>query len=161
MVFGSAELQHIPEIYKLWKTTKQRILGIEKSVNLKMVYVLMESSNKPVVGFIRVVGDAGRTLDYLKVNEIYIDPLVNKSAMDFFFIQIDSLINGFGYCKADVLSVDNMENILCSYGWYKTSQKFKFSNSVSGKSRSYSNFIHSREVHGIHLLEERFGELII
>lgn len=158
MKFLCAEERHVDGIYYVWKQTKQRILGLPESIKNKMVYVFIDDF-ECVIGFIRIAGDAGLTLDYLKINELIILKkfLHDNDALIQFFDEVDKLILGFGYTKAQVTSIFEMTDVLSGQGWKKVGEKFKFSK--DGK--SYSDYLYIRAI-GYHKdVEKIFGRLII
>jgi len=155
MKFRLAEKNDIKNIYQLGRIfNNQRMFGLAKSIEYREAWVMIH--NGTVVGFCRIKIHEGKTLDYLKFQEMLINPRTGRTVLDNFMIKIRMLIVGFGYLKSKVTSNKIMNDILERYGWELEGRKFKYSNDSE---KSFSNAIYNIKINKFKL--KRFGALLV
>lgn len=157
MEFIIANEDHIPVIFSAWKETKQRMMGLDQSIKDGMVWIALSATNE-LIGFIRVNDAAGKTLDYLKISEMYITDYELVILYDIFFREIDNVIMKYGYNKAKVnVVLKRIERQMVKSFWKKEGEKYKFS--ASGK--TYSKSLYIKEISTDKYVDiSEFGELI-
>lgn len=144
MTFVKALKSNKNEIYRVFKETNIRLLGLDESIESGMVWLLIVEYN--LVGFIRVAEDV-KTSDYLKIRELYISSKYDFNEPDKSHLKkiLDNIIISNGYTKAEYVSIDNYAylNFMELKGY-----KFRFSKGVS-----YKNYRWEYSVSGINSID--------
>lgn len=157
-VFKKAKQSDKKAIYNLYKDLfkltkdRKRIFGLKDSISKGFVWIF--SYDDKIIGFCRARLDEGKSLDYLKFNEIFILPNTALYKIRRFMKFVDSIIIGYGYAKAKITSIDSMGTILEKAGWFLEGKKFKFSND---EEKTYWDKIYIRIIKVIPLND--FGKL--